>query len=100
MTSRHALVPALMAAAVLVLAIVLPFAGCGLPLQGLPGDQDAGPPCNDATQCDDKNPCTVDACNGGGCQHLAEPDGPALTMQVPFDCHVLMCVDGTPELQD
>ncbi|MFS8068813.1 MAG: hypothetical protein ACMG6S_20830, partial [Byssovorax sp.] len=101
MTSRYALVPALTAAAALVLAIVLPFAGCGLPLKGLAGKPDAGLPCDVDDQCDDKNPCTADACMEGGCEHVAQPDGPAPSGdQAAFDCKVLACVSGLPQLQN
>ena len=101
MTSRYALVPAWTAAAALVLAIVLPFAGCGLPLKGLSGKPDAGPPCDVDGQCDDKNPCTADACTEGACEHVAQPDGPAPSGdQAAFDCKVLACVSGLPQLQN
>ncbi len=101
MISRHALVPALTAAVVLVLAIVLPFAGCGLPLQGLTGAEDAGTPCAADSQCDDSNPCTADACQGGACEHIAQADGPApSTAQVSFNCQVILCVTGLPEVQN
>jgi hypothetical protein len=101
MTSRYALVPALTAAVVFVLAIVLPFAGCGLPLQGLTGAEDAGTPCAADSQCNDSNPCTADACKGGGCEHIPQPDGPAPSAaQVAFDCQVLTCVNGLPRSED
>lgn len=102
MTSRHALLPAMTTALVLALATVLSFAGCALPLQGLPGDNsDAGPACANDGQCDDSNPCTIDACPAGSCTHLMEPDGPAATsLQVAFDCQVLSCVKGKPVRQN
>src|SRR4051812_32706456 len=101
MTSRHALLPAVTAAVVLVLAIVLPFAGCGLPLQGLTSAPDGGSPCNADGQCDDKNPCTVDTCAEGACSHAMQPDGPApSSKQIAFDCKVLQCTGGKPSMEN
>ena len=101
MTSRHALLPAMTAAVVLVLAIVLPFTGCGLPLQGLTSEPDGGSPCNADGQCDDMNPCTVDGCAGGTCSHASQPDGPAPSAkQVAFDCKVLQCTGGQPTMEN
>ncbi len=102
MTSRHALLPAITAAVVFTLAIVLPFAGCGLPLGGLPPDgADAGNPCDAVGQCDDANPCTADACTNGTCTYLEQPDGPAPTAtQVAFDCKAVMCAQGVAKVQN
>jgi hypothetical protein len=101
MTSRHALLPAVTAAVVLVLAMVFPFAGCGLPLQGLPNDTDAGSPCNADGQCKGTNPCMIDSCVAGTCNHAAQPDGPAASAsQTAFDCKVIQCVKGSPEQQN
>jgi hypothetical protein len=101
MTSRHALLPAVTAAVVLVLAIVLPFAGCGLPLQGLSSEVDAGTPCNADGQCVDTNPCTADSCVAGACSHVTQPDGPAPSAsQTAFDCMVVQCVKGQPDVQN
>jgi hypothetical protein len=101
MTSRHALLPAVTAAVVLVLALVLPFAGCGLPLQGLTSQPDAGSPCNADGQCDDMNACTADSCVEGTCNHLVQPDGPApSSAQTAFDCKVLQCTGGKPSTED
>ena len=64
-------------------------------LTDLPGKPDAGLPCDVDVQCDDKNPCTADTCTEGGCEHAAQPDGPApSSFQVAFDCNVEVCVDG------
>lgn len=102
MTSRHALLPAITAAVVFTLAILLPFAGCGLPLGGLPPDgADAGPPCDAVGQCDDDNPCTADACTNGTCTYLEQPDGLAPTAaQVAFDCKAVMCAQGVAKSQN
>jgi hypothetical protein len=101
MTSRHALLPAATAAIVLVLALVFPFAGCGLPLQGLSSDADAGSPCNADSQCVDKSPCTTDSCVGGACKHVMQPDGPApSTSQIAFDCKVVQCKAGEAKTEN
>ena len=101
MISRPALVPALTAAIVLVLATVLSFAGCGLPLQGIASFEDAGTPCAADSQCNDSNPCTADTCKDGACEHITQADGPApLVAQVANDCQVLMCSKGLPDQQN
>ena len=101
MTSRHAFLPAVTAAVVLVLAMVLPFAGCGLPLQGLDSPPDAGASCLNDGQCKDTNACTVGSCIAGACSYVVQPDGPAPNAkQTAFDCKVVQCVHGAPEVQN
>ena len=101
MTSRHALLPAATAAVVLVLALVFPFAGCGLPLQGLTSEPDGRTLCNAVGQCDDMTPCTVDSCVAGTCSHAEKPDGPAPNaVQTAFDCKVVKCADGLPDVHN
>jgi hypothetical protein len=92
--------------AVLLALVIGASGGCNLVLgihdlqEGSPSE-DAGVPCEVDAQCDDSNPCTVDTCKGGVCEHLAQQDGPAPSAaQVAFDCQVLMCVNGLPEPQN
>ncbi len=54
-------------------------AGGGTGSGGMPGP-DGGPKCTSAAECDDKDPCTADACTAGHCEHKAEPDGAACTI--------------------
>jgi hypothetical protein len=101
MTSRYALLPAATAAIVLVFAMVFPFAGCGLPLQGLTSEPDGGAPCSAVGQCDDLNPCTTDSCVAGACAHADQPDGPAPNAaQTAFDCKVVQCAKGQPAIEN
>ncbi|MFC1610491.1 RCC1 domain-containing protein [Myxococcota bacterium] len=44
--------------------------------------------CTGPSECDDGNPCSVDACNGGVCQHDR-------TTQLGADCTVVAADDGT-----
>jgi hypothetical protein len=93
-------------AAALLALVIGASGGCNLVLgihdlqEDSPGE-DAGTLCAADSQCDDSNPCTIDACKGGECEHVAQPDGPAPpAAQVAFDCRVLMCVSGLPTPQD
>lgn len=50
--------------------------------------------CDDATGCDDKNPCTNDSCGPGNiCVHSPGPDGNA-SQQVVGDCSTAVCRAG------
>ncbi|AUX23852.1 uncharacterized protein SOCEGT47_043820 [Sorangium cellulosum] len=50
-----------------------------------------------ATDCDDDNPCTADACAAGACVHVPF-DGVSAppSAQVAGDCQLLTCVTGQP----
>src|SRR4051812_41498444 len=93
MNSRRALVPIVAAAAAFALAVLLPFAGCGLPVTGLPGGVDGGKSCDNAAQCDDGEACTDDVCENGLCHSTAAPDGLGPN-QTAGDCATSRCVGG------
>ena len=50
---------------VLALAALLAVVGCSAS-----NPEVGGPACTSAAQCDDGNPCTVDACTAGACTHV------------------------------
>jgi hypothetical protein len=50
--------------------------------------------CN-SPNCDDGNPCTMDSCNAGTCQHTALPDGSMTSGQGDGDCKMTQCQGGT-----
>lgn len=63
-----------------------------LPLEG------AGGGCNDAAECDDDNPCSVDACEAGTC--VNDPlDGPAAEQKLG-DCKTALCQMGQVTSED
>ena len=48
-------------------------------------------PCNTVAECDDLNPCTLDACGATKlCEHKAVADGPS-DLQLPGDCQRIDC---------
>jgi slime mold repeat-containing protein len=95
----------LLAAALLALGAGAAAGGCNLvlgihDLSETSPSPDAGSPCDADGQCDDQDPCTLDACSAGLCGHVAQPDGPAASpFQIPFDCQVVRCVAGKAETQ-
>jgi hypothetical protein len=48
-----------------------------VPLAVRPTEVAAQVQCTSAAQCDDQDPCTVDACDAGVCSHAVQPDGTA-----------------------
>ena len=56
----------------------------------------SGGSCNDAASCDDKNPCTEDACTAGKCVHtaLANGEAPIGIPDNPTDCLTPVCNKG------
>jgi cysteine-rich repeat protein len=53
-------------------------------------------PCAAAAECDDKNPCTTDACTAGLCAYQDVPDDQPTpgAVDVPGDCQTNVCVAG------
>lgn len=61
------------------------------------GGAGGGTPCEDASECNDGEPCTTDACEGGFCTNTPVEDG---TLEPGYvddttDCVVVTCVGGT-----
>src|SRR6185369_5467137 len=77
--------------------------GCGYSDQGIPGASGGAGPgqkCSQDEQCDDDNPCTVDACSSEGlCEFTASPDGPA-PEQIVGDCKTVQCAAGKAATED
>ncbi len=63
-------------------------------VQGNGGAGGQGQPCSADNQCNDENPCTIDACGEQGtCTASAVPDGDA-PEQIPNDCKKAVCAAG------
>ncbi|WP_437591635.1 hypothetical protein [Sorangium sp. So ce1000] len=72
-------------------------AGAGEPGAGWDGDVPACAVETQATDCDDGNPCTADACASGACVNVPIDGVPALPSgQIAGDCQILTCVAGQP----
>ncbi|MRG91257.1 hypothetical protein [Polyangium spumosum] len=74
-------------------AAIAQIASCGLDTSGSrpPEDTEA---CVADANCEDQNPCTIDACAADGvCSHVALGDGP-LPGQTAGDCQRIDCVAG------
>lgn len=56
------------------------------------GGAGGDPPCRTTEECDDGNPCTVEACDEGECDAIAIPDGPL--DEDPQDCRTIECLGG------
>ena len=52
--------------------------------------------CADSSECDDAEPCTIDACVDGVCINNPLSDGDALE-QIEGDCQRVVCTDGKAE---
>jgi hypothetical protein len=50
--------------------------------------------CVDASDCDDDNPCTTDACDDDVCENLPVDDGPIGGVDDPEDCRNHECLAG------
>lgn len=64
---------------------------------GAGGTGTGGTPCQNASTCDDDNPCTTDDCNTavGRCSNEPVPDGPAPPeLQTDGDCRQVECLQG------
>jgi hypothetical protein len=82
------------AAAVVITALVVAaFGGCGLPVTG-PDGPAPGDTCATDAQCNDSNPCTIDACGADAlCVITSAPDGVA-PEQAAGDCKTNLCAAG------
>jgi hypothetical protein len=84
----------LFAAVTLAGALAALFAGCGLSTSGTATQ--AAARCTTPAQCDDGNPCTVEACSADGtCSSAPVPDGDAApSLQKAGDCKRVVCTAG------
>src|SRR4051812_37472903 len=78
----------------LAMAALALVSSCGLSTHGVPGAGGGATTCAGDSDCDDKNPCTDDACTSTGvCKHTARGDG-LTDDQKAGDCVVTRCRDG------
>lgn len=56
--------------------------------------------CTSAPDCDDDNPCTVDACTDGLCTQVAKDGNAPVALQVTGDCKNAVCQAGVLEQLD
>lgn len=56
--------------------------------------------CESAAECDDDNPCTVDACNGGLCSNAGQDGNAPAALQIAGDCKNAVCQGGALEQLD
>lgn len=71
--------------------------GAGDPGAGWDGEAPACAAETQATDCDDGNPCTADACTAGACVNVPLDGVPALPSgQIAGDCQILTCAAGQP----
>lgn len=64
--------------------------------------------CSNDADCDDDNPCSIDGCNAGTCEHQPNQDDPTCSCETPADCTQLpmdddcrtrACTDGVCSLE-
>jgi cysteine-rich repeat protein len=56
------------------------------------GGAGGGPLCSGPQECNDNNPCTADACDGGACKN--PPDDTQLPLQLAGNCKAEVCSGG------